>query len=151
MGAAVVILFFMPWIDRNPIKSWRYRGFLHKFNILFFVVAFIWLGYLGVQAVTPLNAELGLRFTEVYFLFFFVLWFYNKPRSMTTSLIVFAILIGLLFFIDSLRLGGLTDEGKGYVVWGFLIPGVYLFITILGPVFASGLAEEKPVPARVTH
>ena len=151
MGAAVVILFFMPWIDRNPVKSWRYRGFLHKFNILYFVVAFIWLGYLGVQAVTPLYAELGLRFTEVYFLFFIVLMFYNKPRSLVTSLVIFAALIAVLIFLDLWRLEGLGPEQKGYMAQSFLIPGVYLFITILGPVFASGLAEEKAVPARVTH
>jgi len=151
MGAAVVILFFLPWIDRNPIRSWRYRGFLHKFNILFFVVAFIWLGFLGVQAVTPLFAELGLRFTEAYFLFFVVLWFYNKPRSAIFSFVVFAGLIALLLFIDSIRISGLSTEGKDYITPAFLIPAVYLFLTVLGPVFASRLAEEKPVPARVTH
>lgn len=151
MGAAVVILFFLPWIDRNPIRSWRYRGFLHKFNILFFVVAFIWLGFLGVQAVTPLFAELGLRFTEAYFLFFVVLWFYNKPRSAIFSFVTFAVLIALLLFIDSIRISGLGTEGKGFIALAFLVPAVYLFITILGPVFASRLAEEKPVPTRVTH
>jgi len=151
MGAAVVILFFLPWIDRNPIRSWRYRGFLHKYNILFFVVAFIWLGFLGVQAVTPLFAELGLRFTEVYFLFFIVMWFYNKPRSAVFSFTVFATLIALLLFIDSIRFSALSTEGKDYITTAFLIPAVYLFLTILGPVFASGLTEEKPVPARVTH
>ena len=151
MGAAVVILFFLPWIDRNPVKSWRYRGFAHKFNILYFVVAFIWLGFLGVQAVTPLYAELGLRFTEVYFLFFIVLWFHNKPRSAALSFIVFAVLMAILLFIDAIRAPGLSEEGQGYMMPGLLIPGLYLLITILGPVFASGLAKEKPVPTRVTH
>ena len=40
MGAGVVILFFLPWLDKNPIKSWRYRSALHKINLIFFAVWF---------------------------------------------------------------------------------------------------------------
>ena len=146
MGAAVVILFFLPWIDRNPIKSWRYRSKLHKFNILYFVAAFIWLGYLGVQPVTEFNAEMGVRLTEVYFSFFVVMWFSSKKRSAATALITFAIVMGLIVAYDLMRVGSLNPN----LVWGSLaIPGVYLVVELLFPIFTN-LDAEKEVPQRVT-
>jgi ubiquinol-cytochrome c reductase cytochrome b subunit len=52
MGAAVVILFFMPWLDRSKVKSIRYRGPVYKGWLAAFVVSFLILGYLGVVPVT---------------------------------------------------------------------------------------------------
>ena len=150
MGGAIVVLFFLPWIDTNPIRSWRYRSSLNKFNILYFVVAFVWLGYLGVKAVTPMFAELGLRFTEVYFLFFVILWFFSKHRSAATSFITFGVLVALVLFIDFIRISGLSAEGKSFVWLGLIIPVGYLAICTLGPIFRSKWAEEKTVPERVT-
>jgi ubiquinol-cytochrome c reductase cytochrome b subunit len=73
MGAAVVILFFLPWLDRSPVKSIRYRGLCYKLLLALFVVDFIVLGYLGVKPSTPtltLIAQIG---TAYYFVFFFAL------------------------------------------------------------------------------
>ncbi len=146
MGAAVVVLFFLPWIDTNPIKSWRYRSALHKFAILYFVVVFFILGWLGIQPVTPVNAELGLRCTEVYFLFFVVLWFTSKPRNAVFSFLVFGFWLAAIIVYDLIRLPSVDAS----LVWpGLLIPLVFLAATILGPVFTN-LDEEKPVPERVT-
>ncbi len=50
MGGAVMILFLLPWLDRSPVKSIRYRSMLSKVMIALFVVAFVSLGYLGTQA-----------------------------------------------------------------------------------------------------
>jgi len=148
MGAAVMILFFLPWIDRNPIKSWRYRSALHKFSILYFVVTFFVLGWLGMQAVTPLNSELGIRFTEVYFSFFLVLWFTSKPRSAVTHIIVFIIAMALILAWD-FAWNRFAVQGSGMVGVSLLIPGVYLAVCLLGSMF-SGLGKESPVPERVT-
>ncbi len=146
MGAAVVVLFFLPWIDTHPIKSWRYRSVLHKFAILFFVAFFFILGWLGMQPVTPFNAELGLRSTEIYFLFFVVLWFTSKPRSKAFSFLVFAIWMALIIGYDLFRLPSVDAS----LVWpGLTIPLVFLAVTLLGPVFTN-LDEDKPVPERVT-
>lgn len=150
MGASLVILFFLPWIDKNPIKSWRYRNIVHKFNILYFVFAFVVLGYLGVKAVTPLFAEWGLRFTEVYFLFFFILWFHGKERSAGFSYISFAAWMVVILFIDFIRYGGLSGEAQGYVWIHLLVPAIPLAVCLLGPVFSKKLGEEKTVPERVT-
>ena len=49
MGAAVMILFLLPWLDRSPVKSIRYRGAIYKWALTIFVVVFILLGYLGTQ------------------------------------------------------------------------------------------------------
>ena len=146
MGAAVVILFFLPWIDRNPIKSWRYRSKLHTFSILYFVAAFIGLGYMGIKPVTPLNAELGIRFSEVYFSFFVVMWYSSKKRSAITSLLTFAVVMGLIVGYDLLRVGTLDPS----IVWPALaIPGIYLVVTLLFPILTNWDAE-KEVPQRVT-
>ena len=78
MGAAVVILFFLPWLDRSPVKSIRYRGPIYKSMLAAFVVAFVVLGYLGTQAPTAgktLAAQIG---TAVYFAFFLLMPIYTK-------------------------------------------------------------------------
>jgi ubiquinol-cytochrome c reductase cytochrome b subunit len=70
MGGAVVILFFLPWLDHSPVKSIRYRPNWHKWLYGVFVVYFFVLGYLGIQppsAVGTLVAQIGTFF---YFGFF---------------------------------------------------------------------------------
>ena len=52
MGIAVLILFFLPWLDRSPVKSIRYRGALYKGALAIFIVAFVILGYLGMEPTT---------------------------------------------------------------------------------------------------
>jgi len=52
MGLAVVILFFMPWLDRSPVKSIRYRGAFYKGALGLFVIVFLILGYLGTEPTT---------------------------------------------------------------------------------------------------
>jgi ubiquinol-cytochrome c reductase cytochrome b subunit len=73
MGAAVVILFFLPWLDRSPVKSIRYRGPCFKLLLALFVVAFVMLGYLGMQPTTDLYKLLAQIGTIYYFVFFFAL------------------------------------------------------------------------------
>jgi ubiquinol-cytochrome c reductase cytochrome b subunit len=52
MGIATLILFLLPWLDRSPVKSIRYRGVVWKSAVAIFVVAFLVLGYLGVKPTT---------------------------------------------------------------------------------------------------
>jgi ubiquinol-cytochrome c reductase cytochrome b subunit len=52
MGVAVLILFFLPWLDRSPVKSIRYRGPLYKSCLTAFVVVFLVLGYIGTAPTT---------------------------------------------------------------------------------------------------
>ncbi|MCW8919190.1 MAG: cytochrome bc complex cytochrome b subunit [Gammaproteobacteria bacterium] len=73
MGAAVVILFFLPWLDRSPVKSIRYRGLCFKLLLALFVLDFILLGYLGMQPSTALLTMIAQIGTIYYFVFFFAL------------------------------------------------------------------------------
>jgi len=78
MGAAIVVLFFLPWLDRSPVKSHRYRGPLFKIAVAIFVVSFVVLGYLGVQPSTPMKTLLAQIFTALYFAFFLLMPWYTK-------------------------------------------------------------------------
>ena len=78
MGAALVILFFLPWLDRSPVKSIRYKGPIFKTAIAIFVVSFVVLGYLGTQPATPIATLLAQIFTALYFLFFLLMPLYSK-------------------------------------------------------------------------
>ena len=78
MALAIVILFLLPWLDRQKVKSIRYRGRSFKILLALFVVSFVILGYLGVVPVTPAKALLGRVCTAYYFFFFIALWFLPK-------------------------------------------------------------------------
>lgn len=75
---AIVILFFLPWLDRSPVKSIRYRGPLSKIAVALFVISFFGLGYLGTVTVTPLRQFLAQLFSAIYFLFFLLMPIYTK-------------------------------------------------------------------------
>src|SRR5690606_24142299 len=70
MAGAIAILFVLPWLDRSPVKSWRYKGWMTKVALVSFVVSFIVLGYLGVLPPTPGRTTVAQIFTVVYFAFF---------------------------------------------------------------------------------
>ena len=78
MGAAVVILFFLPWLDRSPVKSIRYRGPVYKTMLAAFVVSFFVLGYLGTQAPTAGRTMLAQAGTIIYFAFFLLMPIYTR-------------------------------------------------------------------------
>ena len=78
MGASLLILFFLPWLDRSPVKSIRYRSPIYKWVLGVFVVSFVMLGWLGMQPVTPLNAFLARVFTILYFAFFILMPWYTS-------------------------------------------------------------------------
>ncbi len=78
MGVAVVVLFFLPWLDRGRVKSIRYRGVIYKVWLTLFIISFVGLGWLGIQPATPLYTLLARILTGVYFAFFFLMPWYTK-------------------------------------------------------------------------
>lgn len=78
MFAAVLILFFLPWLDRSKVKSIRYRGPIYKFMLAIFVVSFLALGYLGMKQPTPVRTLAAQAFTILYFAFFILMPLYTK-------------------------------------------------------------------------
>jgi ubiquinol-cytochrome c reductase cytochrome b subunit len=78
MGSAVLAFFFIPWLDRSPVKSIRYRGWIYRSFLFAFAISFIVLGYLGLQHVTPAYKLAAQIFTAVYFAFFILMPWYTK-------------------------------------------------------------------------
>ncbi|MET0067378.1 MAG: cytochrome b N-terminal domain-containing protein [Candidatus Thiodiazotropha sp.] len=78
MFASILIMFFLPWLDRSPVKSIRYKGMITKVMLGLFVVDFIMLGYLGTQATTALYTILAQVGTAFYFAFFLLMPIYSK-------------------------------------------------------------------------
>ena len=146
MLLSIIVLFFLPWIDTNPIKSIRYRSTLFKVNLFIFVIAFMILGWLGVKAVTPLYSELALRFSQVYFLFFILLYFYSSSRNKIFTYIFTATILGIIFIYDFFRLAG---ADLTYLSVGFLSLVLYVIFMFMSPIFTK-LNSEKQVPSRVT-
>lgn len=78
MAAAIALMFVLPWLDRSPVRSIRYKGNLSKIAIIIFVVSFVGLGYLGIQPVSPLRTFLAAVFSIGYFAFFLLMPFYTR-------------------------------------------------------------------------
>jgi len=78
MGSAMILLFFLPWLDRSPVKSIRYRGWMFKLALTVFVVSFFVLGFLGTRPATGVYTYLARVFTVLYFGFFLLMPIYTK-------------------------------------------------------------------------
>src|SRR4051812_27482216 len=78
MGGAVLILFVVPWLDRSPVKSIRYRPGWHRIVYGVFVVFFLALGYLGSQPPSPAGNYVSQLGTLVYFGFFLLMPWWSR-------------------------------------------------------------------------
>jgi ubiquinol-cytochrome c reductase cytochrome b subunit len=78
MGLGVMAFFFMPWLDRSPVRSIRYRGALYKTVLTIFVVSFLTLGYLGLLPPTEGRTLVAQICTVIYFAFFVLMPIYTK-------------------------------------------------------------------------
>jgi ubiquinol-cytochrome c reductase cytochrome b subunit len=78
MGGAVVILFFLPWLDQSPARSIRYRPDWHKYLYGVFVIVFVILAYLGVQPPSPIGERVSQVGTLFYFGFFLLMPWWSR-------------------------------------------------------------------------
>jgi ubiquinol-cytochrome c reductase cytochrome b subunit len=121
-GSSVAILFLLPWLDRSPVKSIRYKGRVSKVAILIFVASFLILGVLGVKAPTEARTLLARICSVIYFAFFILMpfwtkWEATKPEPTRT-----------------------TDGGMGF--WkSMLVLLVVILLTVL-PLKAAGAEAE---------
>ena len=81
MGAAIAILFVLPWLDRSAVRSIRYKGNLSKIMLVLFAIAFVMLGILGALPSTPVRTALAQLGTAIYFLFFLAMPWYTRWES----------------------------------------------------------------------
>jgi len=78
MGGAVIILFFLPWLDHSPVRSIRYRPTWNKYLYGVFVINFLILGYLGVQPPSPLGERVSQVGSLFYFGFFLLMPWWSR-------------------------------------------------------------------------
>ncbi len=78
MGGAVVILFFLPWLDYSPVKSIRYRPDWHSYLYGIFVINFVVLAYLGVQPPSQIGERVSQVGTLFYFGFFLLMPWWSR-------------------------------------------------------------------------
>ena len=78
MFAAILILFVLPWLDRSPVKSMRYKGPLVKWATAIFAVSFVALAWLGMQPASDFYTLLSQVFTILYFAYFILMPIYSS-------------------------------------------------------------------------
>jgi ubiquinol-cytochrome c reductase cytochrome b subunit len=81
MLLAVSAFLFLPWLDRSPVKSMRYRGWMSRTALTLFVMSVLVLGFLGLQPAEGLYVVLARIFTLIYFLFFILMPFYTRLEA----------------------------------------------------------------------
>jgi CheY-like chemotaxis protein len=78
MAGAILILFFLPWLDKSPVRSMRYKGVYSKYALHALVISFLLLGYLGSIDVTPIRDFLAISCTIIYFAYFLLMPIYTR-------------------------------------------------------------------------
>ena len=81
MAAAIVIPFILPWLDKSPVKSIRYKGLASRVMLGLFVISFFVLGYLGTIAPSPGATALAQVGTLVYFAYFVLMPWYTRAEK----------------------------------------------------------------------
>ena len=81
MAASIAILFVLPWLDKSPVRSMRYKGMLSKIALAIFVVSFLILGYLGVIPSSDTATLVARICTILYFLFFLLMPIYTSIET----------------------------------------------------------------------
>ncbi|MDO5686331.1 MAG: cytochrome bc complex cytochrome b subunit [Neisseria sp.] len=113
MGAAVVLIALLPWLDKSPVKSIRYRSNIFKVAVALFLVSFIGLGILGALPATDARTLVARILTIIYFLFFLAMPIYSRmgvnktpPERVTMSTtrqkVMFLVYVGITVVLSYL-------------------------------------------------
>ncbi|ADG26101.1 TPA: cytochrome b [Legionella pneumophila] len=78
MAAAILLLFFLPWLDKSNVHSVRYKGMYSRISITLFAFSFLLLGYLGTTPVTPVRLLLARIAAVIYFSYFILMPIYSR-------------------------------------------------------------------------
>jgi ubiquinol-cytochrome c reductase cytochrome b subunit len=84
MLLSVISFLFLPWLDRSPVRSIRYKGWLSRFFLAMFALSFIVLGYLGLQPAEGIYVLLARVFTCLYFAYFWLMPLYTRLEHVGT-------------------------------------------------------------------
>ena len=147
MGAAIAILFVLPWLDRGPVRSIRYKGNLAKVLMLLFAASFIILGVMGIKAPTDNRTILSQLNTVFYFAFFITMpcWTNKDNFGFISKLISWA--FGLLLLYVAMQYLG--DEQKHISsilrIYGVALAALFILLPML-----VKRTEVLSAPARIT-
>jgi len=78
MLLAIVSFLFLPWLDRSPVKSMRYKGWMSRVALALFVISFVGLGFLGMRPPGGVYVVLARIFAVIYFAYFWLMPFYSR-------------------------------------------------------------------------
>jgi ubiquinol-cytochrome c reductase cytochrome b subunit len=78
MGLSILMLFLLPWLDRSPVRSIRYKGPMFKSALVLFIISFLGLAFIGTVPPTPTATVFSRIFTVVYFAFFLLMPIYSR-------------------------------------------------------------------------
>ncbi len=145
MGGAIAILFVLPWLDKSPVKSMRYKGFMPRISLMLFAAMFVVLGYLGVKSPTPERTILSQLATVYYFAYFIQMPMFSNPRNNPTSLL--NVVISLLLGAQLLYLTFFTDVEYHSVV--LMVFGVLLAVFVAATPWLTARDGVSAEPERV--
>lgn len=123
MGAAIAILFVLPWLDKSPAKSIRYKGTVSRVALMVFAACFVILGYLGVKQSTPGRTVLAQICTFIYFAYFIAMPFWTRrektlpvpervqKKGLGAGMIASGIVLFLLLVILPIKAVGAAEGG----------------------------------------
>src|SRR5690625_6073577 len=109
MGAAIAILFVLPWLDRARVNSMRYKGDIARVMLMVFAAMFVVLGYLGVKAPSEGRTLLAQIATVFYFAYFITMPIWTSTHVKRTSIVSWIIcaVFGVIFLVMTFQnLGG---------------------------------------------
>jgi ubiquinol-cytochrome c reductase cytochrome b subunit len=150
MGAAIVVLFFLPWLDKSPVKSIRYKDNRTKLALAVFVIAFGLLGYFGVVQSSDTKTMIAQAATLMYFGYFLYMPFYSRTEITATGVraplvaLYTIVTVGIIFYW--FNADGVTVVNKAIISVVTLAFTIYFLIL---PAYSKP-AVVKPVPERVT-
>ncbi len=81
MAGAIVLPAVLPWLDRSPVKSIRYKGAISKVMLGIFIVSFFILGYLGTIPPSKYATLLAQICTVLYFAYFVLMPWYTRVEK----------------------------------------------------------------------
>ena len=154
MGLSIVVLFFLPWLDRSPVKSIRYRGATYKWMLTMFVLAFIGLGYLGTQPSTPVATWIARIFSVMYFAFFLVMPWYTSAtqKGRNSKLFILAIIVSVVGLLWNEAIGMVRNDAGEWILAenvSSILFSIFVLCFVLMPWYIHG-DKTKPEPERVT-
>jgi len=146
MGAAIALLFILPWLDRSKARSIRYKGKVTYLMLGLFVSSFVILGVLGVKAATPSRTILSQITTVIYFAFLMAMPWWTQAGVKTVGTYVSSWIFGAIIGYISLGAFGAGDIHMTLTgVYGVIVAAVFFYL----PWMVAG-DSEKPEPERIT-